>query len=86
MKKISNYRKWMIFISWLWTISNANLRMKGDKLKFFTANVAQRESLENCSIYLDYKASALWNEKFYLHFLWIIIKSILTERNISTQT
>ena len=42
--------------------------MKGDKLKFFTANVAQRESLENCSIYLDYKASALWNEKIYLHF------------------
>ena len=43
--------------------------MKVDQLKIFTANVAQRESLDNCSIYLDYKASALWNEKFCLHFL-----------------
>ena len=43
--------------------------MTVDRLKFFTANVAQRESLKNCSIYLDFKASALWNEKFYLHFL-----------------
>ena len=42
--------------------------MKGDQLKFFAANVAQRESLRNCGIYLDYKASTLWNEKSYLHF------------------
>ena len=57
--------------------------MKGDQLKFFTANVAQKESLRNLSFYLDYIASAWWNEKFYLHFFWIIIESILRERNIS---
>ena len=36
--------------------------MKGDQLKFFTANLAQRESEKNCIIYLDYKAYTWWNE------------------------
>ena len=31
--------------------------MKGDQLKFFTANVAQKESLKNLSFYLS---STLW--------------------------